>query len=194
MSNFCVVAVVVSGCVVLFGGLWLTFWKINRGRFYYFDAQDTFIHNEDQNSRHLPLSAKTGTFAENLKNYIDLTKLLITISAAAITFGGTTSTSKGIFAAKTVLAFSILFGISFCAFMLYRYDEYNQNVNSYTRGWYCTVESLGFSTLTSFFAGFLVWAICLMPVQQGLSTTIQVFSRVCLLTALSFPILSARSL
>jgi heme/copper-type cytochrome/quinol oxidase subunit 3 len=172
MSNVAVVAVVVAGCVALFGGIWLTFWKVNRGRCYYFDAQDTFI--DDGQHRNLPLSAKTGTFAENLKNYIDLTKLLITISAAAITFAGTTSPSKGIFAAKMVLAFSILFGISFCAFMLYRYDEYNQNVHSYTKGWYCTVESLGFSTLISFFAGFLVWAICLMP-ATGPTPAIMVF-------------------
>lgn len=174
MSNVGVVALVAVGCVVLFGSIWLTFWKINRGRSYYFDAQD-LIKYQDQGSRQLPQSAETGTFVENLKNYIDLTKLLITISAAAITFGGTTSTSLGIFAAKIVLAFSILFGISFCAFMLYRYDEYNQNVHSYTKGWYCTVESLGFSTLISFFAGFLVWAICLMPAQQGLSTPIHIF-------------------
>src|ERR1700679_1147087 len=121
MSNFWVVGIVLIACAGLYGTICLTFWKINRGRFYYFDAQDLIKYN-DQGTRKLPLSAETGTFAENLKNYIDLTKLLITISAAAITFGGTTSTSKGIFAAKIVLAFSILFGILFCAFMLYRYD------------------------------------------------------------------------
>jgi hypothetical protein len=97
MSNVDVVALVAAGCVGLFGSIWLTFWKINRGRCYYFDAQD-LIKYQDQGSRQLPQSAETGTFAENLKNYIDLTKLLITISAAAITFGGTTSVSKGIFA------------------------------------------------------------------------------------------------
>lgn len=166
-------AIVLFVCAGLYGGIWLTFWKINRGRSYYFDAQDLIKYN-DQGTRHLPLSAETGTFAENLKNYIDLTKLLITISAASITFAGTTSTSKGIFAAKIILAFSILFGISFCAFMLYRYDEYNQDVHSYTKRWYCTVESLGFATLISFFVGYLVWAICLMPSNQT-SIAIRIF-------------------
>lgn len=164
MSNFCVFAIVTTGCALLFLGICVIFLLTNHDAYYYFDAQD-LIKYKDQGTRKLPASAETGTFAENLKNYIDLTKLLITISAAAITFGGTTSTSLGIFTAKVILAFSILFGISFCAFMLYRYDEYNQNVHSYTRAWYCIVESLGFSTLVSFVVGFLVWAICLMPAQ-----------------------------
>jgi|HubBroStandDraft_5_1064220.scaffolds.fasta_scaffold20739_1 hypothetical protein len=47
----------------------------------------------------------------------------------------------------------------FCAFVLYRYEEYAQDVQSYTRFWYCTVEALGFSTFVSFCVGYLVWAV-----------------------------------
>ena len=98
-----------------------------------------------------------------LKLYLDLTKLLITLAAASITFGGVDSQVKGIFAAKMILAFTILFGVLFCAAVLYRYDEYNQNVHSYTRRWYCTVEALAFATLVNFFVGYIVWAIYLKP-------------------------------
>lgn len=51
---------------------------------------------------------------------------------------------------KLILAFPILFGMRFCALVLYRCEEYAQDVHSHTRFWYCTVEALEFSTLVSF--------------------------------------------
>lgn len=105
------------------------------------------------------MSSATGTFAPLLKHYIGVTQLLITLAAASITFGGNNPMMRGIFVAKLVLAFSILFGVLFCASVLYCYDEYAQDVDSYTRFWYCTVEAFGFSTLISFFVGYAVWAV-----------------------------------
>jgi len=108
--------------------------------------------------RELPVSAVTGTFAPFLQHYIGVTKVLITLAAASITFGGNPNKNTIILAAKLILAFSILYGVLFCAFMLYAYDEYCQNVRAYTRFWYSTVEAFGFSTLLSFIVGYLFWA------------------------------------
>jgi hypothetical protein len=148
-----------GGCLGLVFLIWMYFWLSHRGaRYVYFDAQD-FAKYEGGGGRKLPVSAATGTFEPLLKHYIDVTKLLVTIAAASITFGGTHDVRTGIFAAKLILAFSILYGVLFCAAVLYMYDEYGQNVEVYTRFWYSSVESLGFATLLTFFIGYLVWAL-----------------------------------
>jgi hypothetical protein len=56
-----------------------------------------------------------------------------------------------------LLAWSIVFGVLFCAFLLWRYDEYGQDMKSYTLGWYSTIFALGFSCLTCFMLGYLAW-------------------------------------
>jgi hypothetical protein len=68
-----------------------------------------------------------------------------------------------IFVAKLILSFSILFGVMFCALVLYRYDEYTQNMLALSRFWYCTVEALGFSSLATFVIGYVIWASGLGP-------------------------------
>ena len=113
-------------------------------------------------SRRLPLSAATGTFAPFLQHYIDVAKLLITVAAASIAFGGGQATRNETTIAKLILAFSILYGLLFCASMLYMYDEYGQNIEVYTRFWYSTVESLGVSALLCFILGYGVWAFSLV--------------------------------
>jgi hypothetical protein len=90
---------------------------------------------------------------------IDVTKLLITVAAASIAFGGNQNGKAGILIAKFTLAFSILYGVLFCAAVLYMYDEYGQNLEVYTRFWYSTVETLGFSALICFVVGYGVWAL-----------------------------------
>jgi hypothetical protein len=94
-----------------------------------------------------------------LKHYIGVTQLLVTVAAASIAFGGDRNPKPVllIVIAKSLLAWSIFYGLSFCAFVLYRYDEYTQDMTSYTRWWYSTVESLGFSTLLCFMLGYLAW-------------------------------------
>jgi len=158
VNNFCTVLVTAAACVALYFAIWCIFWLVNRGPSYYFDAQDLRAYGPD-GGRRLPMSAANGTFAPLLKHYIGVTKLLITLAAASITFGGNNPMMRGIFVAKLILAFSILSGVLFCAAVLYCYDEYAQNVDSYTRFWYCTVEALGFATLISFSIGYAVWAV-----------------------------------
>jgi hypothetical protein len=158
VSNFWTILATAAGCAALYGTIWRCFWRLNIGPSYYFDAQD-FLKYEEGTGRELPVSAATGTFAPLLKHYIGVTQLLITLAAASITFGGNNSALRGIFVAKLILASSILFGVLFCAFVLYRYDEYAQDVRSYTRFWYCTVEAFGFATLISFFIGYGVWVV-----------------------------------
>lgn len=150
--------VVVSACVTLYVVIWIVFWFSHRGgTSFYFDAQD-LVKYETGGGRELPASAVTGTFAPLLQHYIDVVKLLITVAAASIAFGGNQSINAGIFAAKLILAFSILYGVLFCATVLYIYDEYSQNVRVYTRLWYSTVETFGFSALICFILGYGVWA------------------------------------
>lgn len=162
MNNICIMTGVVVWSLLLFGFIRLVFARLNKHPNYFFDAQD--IGPLVNPARVLPKSAATGTFQPMLKLYLDLTKLLITLAAASITFGGINSQVKGIFAAKVILAATIVLGVLFCAAVLYRYDEYQQNVHSYTRWWYCTVEALAFATLANFFVGYFVWAIYLKPV------------------------------
>jgi hypothetical protein len=150
-----------SFCVGIFTGVWICFWVWNRKALYvYFDAQD-FAKSESGASRRLPLSAATGTFAPFLQHYIDVAKLLITVAAASIAFGGGQATQNETTMAKLILAFSILYGLLFCASMLYMYDEYGQNMEAYTRFWYSTVESLGASALLALSlateSGLLAW-------------------------------------
>jgi hypothetical protein len=155
----------VSG-LLLFLALWLwRLWCNRHGPSYYFDAQD-FLHYEqkgaidleNEGGRRLPQSAVSGTFAQHLKNYIGVTKLLITVSAASIAFGASEAQRSGIFIAKIILAFSILYGVLFSALMQYCYEEYAQDVRFYTRALYSLVEALGMSCLACFIAGYFVWA------------------------------------
>lgn len=57
------------------------------------------------------------------------------VAAAPIAFGDDKNPKAvlSIVIAKLLLAWSIFYGVLFCAFVLYRYDEYTQNVKSYTR-------------------------------------------------------------
>jgi hypothetical protein len=148
----------IFGCGI-FPCLWFVSWSRRfSGISYYFDAQD-FLKFEKGGNRELPVSAATGTFGQLLNHYIDVVKLLITVAAASIAFGGTQLANPYITIAKLILSFSILYGVLFCALLLYIYDEYSQNVRIYTRFWYATVESLGFCSLVCFIVGYIVWAL-----------------------------------
>jgi len=148
----------VVGCVVLFAVLWICFWWSHRGkRCFYFDPQD-FVYYEGGADRELPVAAVTSTFAPHLENYIGVMKLLITVAAASIAFGANQSPRAGVFVAKIVLAFSILYGVVFSGLLQFFYDDYAQDVRAYTRGRYSLIEALGFSSLACFVAGYFVWA------------------------------------
>jgi hypothetical protein len=166
--SFCLYSYHVSTIlrVVLFGSAtflftWLSFWLYcHKWSCIYFDAQD-FAKYGKSSSRKLPLSSVNGTFNVVLNHYISVTKVLITVASASIAFGHTPVVNGKLLSAKVILAFSVLYGVLFCASLLYRYDTYNQDVESYSRFWFATVQALGFSALACFIIGYGVWACTL---------------------------------
>jgi hypothetical protein len=143
---------------LLFTVLWTAAWLSLRGSTsFYFDPQD-FVHYEKGGGRELPVSAATNTFNSHLKNYIGVVKLLLTVAAASIAFGTDQHSRTGVFIAKIILAFSILYGAVFGALLQFFYENYAQNVRSYTRLRYSLIQALGFSSLACFIAGYLWWA------------------------------------
>ena len=151
------------GCSSLFAVLWATFWGFcHKSKFFYFDPQD-FTHYEQGGNRKLPVSAATSTFAPHLKGYISATKLLLTVAAASIAFGANQTATIGIFLAKIILAFSVLYGTAFVALLQFFYEQYAQNVGYYVPWRYSIVQALGFSSLVSFVVGYLVWAFNRIP-------------------------------
>ena len=148
----------VIGCIFVLAILFSFFRWLNRGsQSFYFDPQD-FVRYENGGGRELPVSASTNVFEPLLRNYIDVTKLLITVAAASIAFGGGQSPPPGIVIAKIILAFSVLYGVMFCALLQYFYDEYCQNVRAYTPFRYSFIEGLGFSALLCLAGGYFTWA------------------------------------
>jgi hypothetical protein len=109
----------------VFGTFWLLFWFTHKPGHYFFDPQDCF--RETPQNRKFPISAKTGTFEPMLKHYIGVTQLLVTVAAASIAFGGNNQMpDSAIVIAKLLLAWSIFYGVLFCALLLWRYDEYTR--------------------------------------------------------------------
>lgn len=150
---------VTSLALLILATFWSAFWFSHsgqRGMSFFFDPQDCF--RADPAGRVFPASAETATFEPFLKHYISVIQLLVTVAAASIAFGGNSSgLGSSIVLAKLLLAWSIFYGVLFCALLLWRYDEYSQNVHSYTLFWYSTVFGLGFSSLSCFMLGYLTW-------------------------------------
>ena len=148
---------VAAGALAVFLIWWNGFyWTHTRTGYFFFDPQDCAA--SEQPTRQFPLSAKSATFEPLLKHYIGVTQLVFTVSAASIAFGGTQG-NELILIAKLILAWSIFYGMLFCALLLWRYDEYSQDVTSYTPLWYSTIFACGFSSLTCFCVGYLVWSL-----------------------------------
>jgi hypothetical protein len=155
--------------MIVFGAIWIVFWWPYRktGTYYfYFDPQDCAKANHlpegtkpKPGSRMFPESAKTATFLPFLEHYIGVTKLMVTVAAASIAFGGDKGQKSEllIVIAKLFLAWSIVYGVFFCWVLLWRYDEYAQNMESYTKEWYATVFASGAASFTCFIAGYICW-------------------------------------
>jgi hypothetical protein len=135
----------------------MTFWLTHKGGFFYFDPQD--CAKSDPKGRLFPLSAASATFLPFLDHYIGVTKLMVTVAAASIAFGGDKNQKPAVLIviAKLLLAWSILYGVFFCVVLLWRYDEYAQDMTSYTRAWYSTVFASGFASFFCFIAGYIFW-------------------------------------
>jgi len=158
-NTYCTAILLVLWFVVLWTSLLWAFRKYYR---FYFDAQDFFRNSKEEVRSRLPVSAASSTFAPHLRSYIDVMKLLVTVSAASIAFGASQAPrSGGIFIAKIVLAFSILYGIVFTALLQFFYEQYSYNVNYYSRWRYSLIIALGFSSLTCFVLGYIIWAFSL---------------------------------
>jgi hypothetical protein len=160
------------GCVAsvvlfIFGVQWLFFW-VSHGlpprrsaTFFYFGPQDSLRRHV--RAAKYPKSAENGTFEPILKSYVGVTQLLVTVAAASIAFGGTNQhVGTAILIAELLLAWSIFCGVPFCALLLWRYDEYGQDMKSYTLAWYSTIFAFGFSTLICFMFGYLAWGFGLI--------------------------------
>ncbi len=160
------VFVAVLACVLLFLLLLVVFYLLTRCKsWFYFDAQDFLNHQGEgdtlrtSDGRELPLSARQGTFEPYLKKYIGVVKLLITVAAASIAFGSSRAPANTAFIPKVVLAFAVLFGLVFSALLLFFYEQYAQNVQSYRPLRYSLIQALGFSCLACFVAGYVIWAL-----------------------------------
>jgi hypothetical protein len=159
MLKFLHFSCIAAPALIIYGGLWMLFWYMHRHsrrNHFFFDAQDCFSGNKN---RILPRSAETATFEPMLRHYIGVTQLLVTVAAASIAFGGASHPSGApvVNDAKLLLAWSIFYGVAFCAFLLWRYDEYGQDMTSYTLPWYSTIFAFGFSSLLCFMFGYLLW-------------------------------------
>jgi hypothetical protein len=160
ISPFAAVSIIAS---MIFVGIWIVFWWPYRktpSRPFHFDPQDAWEENRAKPSgRSYPLSAKSATFLPFLEHYIGVTKLMVTVAAASIAFGGDKGQQTPILIviAKLSLAWSILFGVCFCLVLLWRYDEYGQDSKSYTTWWYSIVFASCASSFVCFIAGYLVW-------------------------------------
>ena len=152
--------------LLVFAILWIGLRLGRRGKKYvFFDPQDFARVNSRRlvDRRVLPLSAETATFEPMLKHYLGVVQLLVTVAAASIAFGSNGGTGQAnappiwLGVAKLSLAYSIFFGVLFCALLLWRYDEYAQDMESYTPFWHSTVSALGFSCLIGFFLGYVTW-------------------------------------
>lgn len=68
------------------------------------------------------------------------------------------SPSKGVLIAKVVLAFSILYGVTFVALLLFVYDDYGQNVRAHAPFRYSLNEALVSQRSSASSEVYFVWA------------------------------------
>jgi hypothetical protein len=160
MLKFLLFCRVTGPALLVFAALWLFFWYTHRHKRrsnFYFDPQDAFRNNPTNSV--FSQYAERATFEPILKHYIGVTKLLVTVAAASIAFGGGNHApgTPIVSDAKLLLAWSIVYGVAFCALLLWRYDEYAQNRTGHTLPWRATIFSFGFSSLLCFMAGYLLW-------------------------------------
>jgi len=119
-------------CLFLFAGIFafLRFKIYSKTPIYYFNPSDYALYTTPNN---VPESSKTATFELVMKQYFDLSKVLVTLGAASIAFGGLDSLNVGVYEAKMFLAYSIGFNLAFCFYCLYSYETYTQNRAFYVR-------------------------------------------------------------
>jgi hypothetical protein len=107
---------------------------------------------------------RAGAFEARLVNYTHGIEYMITLATGAIVLlvGSSAWHSNGrmpwLFASPLVLlAFSVVYGMGFMAFMVFYYEEF-LHYDNYTRSRFIRNQTLGFSALACFCLGYL-WLV-----------------------------------
>jgi hypothetical protein len=153
---------VILMCSGIFAAVFLTlrFIVYRSGDYYYFNPSD---YNKYANKTNVPHSSEKATFDPLMKQYFGLAKIMMTLCAASIAFGGINPTAIGLYRAKMFLACSICTNLLFCLSCLKFYEDYTHDYKTYTPVRISLVETFGLSSIFYFFIGYGLWAIYLEP-------------------------------
>lgn len=112
-----------------------------------------------------------GTFEPHNNNYLEVSKLVISVASAsigaiALFFFRADAVAQGlqrrIAWPLSFFVFSVVYGVSFIGLLVWRYETYCHRSDSYTRPWYVLSTSLGFSMLISLASGYAVFVWILL--------------------------------
>ena len=107
-----------------------------------------------------------GTFEPHNRNYMELAKLVIglgsaSIAALAIFFFKADDAVHGLrrYIASPLIFFAatVVYGVAFIGLLVWRYEKYCHDSNSYTSRWYALVAALGASMMVSLALGYAVF-------------------------------------
>jgi hypothetical protein len=108
---------------------------------------------------------KPNSFEPRLANYIRAVEFLLGLATGSIVLliGSSALHPNGklpwVFASPLiVLAFCVVYGVLFMVLMIYNYEEFLHDNESYIRSRYVRSQGLGFSSLACFFLGYL-WLV-----------------------------------
>ncbi len=94
-----------------------------------------------------------GTFEPHGKNYMEVAKLVVGLGSASIAALAVCLFKTDLMAGArgylvwplVLFAATVVYGTAFIGLLAWRYERYCHNSCSYTRGWYVTILTLGFS-------------------------------------------------
>ena len=112
-----------------------------------------------------------GTFEPHNKNYLEVAKLVIGLGSAsigvlAIFFFKNDNNIKGLQThIKWPLIFfaaTVVFGVVFVGTLVWRYEKYCHDSDSYTHRWYAFIKALGIAMLFCLAVGYLSFTLILL--------------------------------
>jgi hypothetical protein len=112
-----------------------------------------------------------GTFEPHNHNYLELSKLVISVASAsigaiALFFFRADALAQGlqrhIAWPLSFFVASVVYGVTFIGLLVWRYEKYCHRPDSYTRPWYVLSTSLGFSMLICLASGYAVFVWILL--------------------------------
>jgi hypothetical protein len=138
--------------LIAFGAVW---YVNRRSSLIYFNPQDfAKAHPE----KALPEFSKAATFDPFITQYTGMSKVMIGLAAASISFGGVSTNNSNVFTAKMLLAYSIAFSLIFCITAINFYEGYLHDLGYYTPFRIALVESSGIASMFCFALGYGFWA------------------------------------